>query len=314
MSERITAAGCGETGGCGAGDVSARKVIFIMVDGFGMPEKGWPNSVYENFCDSRFMKLLTRHSVPISASLGIDGIPQSATCQTALFTGINADRVMGMHMQGFPGPQLRNVITAKNLFSSLMDHGRKVAFANAYVLHSVEELARMKMRSVTTVMVESSLGWVRSIEELSTGKAVYHDITRKTLEDLRSKIPLISPENAAEHLVGISRENDLTLFEYFLTDKAGHKLDVDEIRSSLSDLSRFVCRTTETMCDNTVLVLTGDHGNCEDLSTRKHTMNPVPLLVYGKDFQGNPDLRSIDEVYHYVLKVMHCRGSEKVAN
>jgi phosphopentomutase len=30
-----------------------------------------------------------------------------------------------------------------------------------------------------------------------------------------------------------------------------------------------------------LILLTSDHGNLEDLSTRRHTANPVPLLLVG---------------------------------
>jgi 2,3-bisphosphoglycerate-independent phosphoglycerate mutase len=35
-----------------------------------------------------------------------------------------------------------------------------------------------------------------------------------------------------------------------------------------------------------LILLTSDHGNMEDLSTRRHTLNPVPGLLVGA-----PDLR-----------------------
>ena len=31
-----------------------------------------------------------------------------------------------------------------------------------------------------------------------------------------------------------------------------------------------------------LILLTSDHGNMEDLSTRRHTMNPVPALIVGE--------------------------------
>ena len=32
---------------------------------------------------------------------------------------------------------------------------------------------------------------------------------------------------------------------------------------------------------STLLVMTSDHGNIEDLSTKSHTRNPVPLVLFG---------------------------------
>ncbi len=277
-----------------------KKVIMIMVDGFGVPEKGWSNSIYSDLCDSRFVKLLADFSIPVSAKLDVDGIPQSATGQTALFTGFNAAKIMGMHMQGFPGPKLRELICSRNLFSNLMEKGKTVAFANAYVQYTLEELAIMRLKSVTTTMVESSIGWVRNMEDLISGKAVYHDLTRKTIKN-SMLVQEISPKQAAIDLLNISKDNDFTLFEYFLTDRAGHKMDVDALKEILGNLSTFVCELVDSAAENTMIILTGDHGNCEDISTRKHTTNPVPLFVYGHPLPCNRKITSIEDIYYFIL-------------
>ena len=39
--------------------------------------------------------------VPVDARLGVPGLPQSATGQTALLTGLNAPRAVGLHVNGF---------------------------------------------------------------------------------------------------------------------------------------------------------------------------------------------------------------------
>ena len=36
-----------------------------------------------------------------------------------------------------------------------------------------------------------------------------------------------------------------------------------------------------------LILITSDHGNIEDLSTRRHTLNPVPAIII-----GNPDHRA----------------------
>jgi bisphosphoglycerate-independent phosphoglycerate mutase (AlkP superfamily) len=45
-------------------------------------------------------------------------------------------------------------------------------------------------------------------------------------------------------------------------------------------------------------VLTSDHGNLEDVSTRRHTLSPVPLLLVGnararEKFSGVKDLTGV---------------------
>ena len=51
----------------------------------------------------------------------------------------------------------------------------------------------------------------------------------------------------------------------------------------LEDFDRVLSSLLASWDDSQGLVLiTSDHGNLEDLSTRKHTYNPVPALVIGK--------------------------------
>ena len=91
-----------------------------MIDGFGVPAEGWHTSIYAKYAKKGFVDLFSEFSRPISADLGVKGVPQSATGQTALFTGLNAAEVIGRHSQGFPGPTLRKLIRQQNLFSTLI--------------------------------------------------------------------------------------------------------------------------------------------------------------------------------------------------
>ncbi len=231
--------------------------------------------------------------------MGVDGIPQSATAQTALFTGINAARKIGRHIQGFPGQALREIIASDSIFKKLLEKGLQVAFANAYVKYRLDDLSNMNLRSVTTVMVQSTLGWVRDIEYLIKGAAVYHDLTHETLDNI-PELDRITPEKAAENLAGIAEKYDFTLFEYFLTDRAGHSTEIEFIGKTLTEFSTFFCRLIHATSENTVLILTGDHGNCEDISSKKHTRNPVPLFVYRHPLPKN--VEGIDKIPEFITR------------
>jgi bisphosphoglycerate-independent phosphoglycerate mutase (AlkP superfamily) len=51
------------------------------------------------------------------------------------------------------------------------------------------------------------------------------------------------------------------------------------------------------------LLITSDHGNMEDCSIRAHTLNPVPLTVWG---QGSEKLRSsINEITEVSPAILH---------
>jgi len=272
-----------------------------MIDGFGVPESGWNNSIYSKYCSSRFIELLSDYSVALDATLGVDGIPQSATGQTALFTGINAAEILNRHISGFPGAKLCEIISNQNIFDSLIKRNLKVAFANAYVRHSLEELSKMRFKSVTTVMAELSLGEVKSLNDLLNGDAIYHDITRESLASKKESIDMITSESAAYDLAIIASKHDFVLFEYFLTDRAGHKMDEAKLGSILDDFSRFFVALIDNISDDIGIVLVSDHGNCEDISIKQHTLNPVPLFVYNLPSVNRDEVFAIDHVYNYIL-------------
>lgn len=277
-----------------------KRIIFVMVDGFGVHPDGFENSAYARHCSTRFISLLKRWSVPLDATLGVAGIPQSGTGQTTLFSGINAAKRLNAHAQAFPGPSLRKILQERNIFKSLRAEEKSVAFANAYVHHTAAELKRMKTFSVTSVITENAIGSFRDGDDLRAGNAVYHDITRHTLADV--DIPIIPPEQAADDLLRISRDAHFTLFEHFLTDVGGHKRKRGLLAQTLKNLDRFVLRLVDEL-DDATLILSSDHGNCEDASTPNHTLNPVPLLIVGARRPERIEAKSIADVHDLVVQM-----------
>ncbi|HWU38007.1 MAG TPA: hypothetical protein VN203_10210, partial [Candidatus Acidoferrum sp.] len=52
-----------------------------------------------------------------------------------------------------------------------------------------------------------------------------------------------------------------------------------------------------------LVVLTSDHGNLEDLSTRRHTQNPVPALFWGAGAKKASDgVRTISDIAPAILR------------
>jgi phosphopentomutase len=66
----------------------------------------------------------------------------------------------------------------------------------------------------------------------------------------------------------------------FLTDKAGHARDMTWARMELLRVDRLLSALADESKD-TLIVVTSDHGNVEDLSTGSHTRAEVPLLACG---------------------------------
>ncbi len=254
----------------------------LFVDGLGLGlSDATVNPIVSGACPC-LEHLLAQASRPLDATLGIPGIPQSATGQTALLTGINAAAERGRHVEGFPGPELRVIIARGNVFARLLPAGIRCTFANAYYIASSADVPHLPFQSVTTVATLSALGVVRTREDLAHNRAVYHDLTRETLRRRGYTGPLVSPREAAIHLTHLATEFDFTLFEYFQTDRAGHARDHAYAQNVLRVFDAFLAELVERAnCGDFLLVLTSDHGNIEDLRTSSHTCHPVPLVVVG---------------------------------
>ena len=254
-------------------------------------------------------RLQSRNGVVLTgldATLGIAGLPQSATGQTSLFTGVNGAQVLGGHRTGLPGPQMRALVEAHGLFGRARAAGFEVTFANAYSAEYLAELDNGLQRpSVTTTAVRAAGLSFRRLEELSRGEAVTWDFCRD-LAAHRSGARLVTIEAslAGRHLVAIAERHDLTVFESFLTDLAGHlKRGVDPAEA-VRRLDAAVGGIEEAKDGKLTWILTSDHGNVEDSSVGTHTRNPVPLLAVGPGAGYFAAARSILDVPQLVLDLL----------
>jgi len=252
----------------------------LFVDGLGMGQPDAAiNPLFRGDCPV-LAGLLRTAAFPVDATLGVPGVPQSATGTTTLLTGLNAALIAGRHVEGFPGPMLREALSSENIFLKLRAAGLACAFANAYGAGSLEEASSGRRLSATTVAVLTGIGRLRLLDDLLAGRAVYHDLTREELRERGFAVPLISPEEAATHLAGIACEHDFTLFEYFQTDRAGHASDPDRKKKVLSLFDLFLATVLRLGSSRGFsVILTSDHGNIEDGLSAAHTMNPVPFIA-----------------------------------
>ncbi|MDF7799943.1 hypothetical protein P4C99_10740 [Pontiellaceae bacterium B1224] len=283
------------------------KILFLFIDGFGM---GSDDPSINPLRNPRFPNLgkLLDAAHPIDACLGVDGKPQSATGQASLLCGINAPQAMGRHIEGFPPPSLKKLIEDENLFSKLRKLGKQPTFANSYWIDDPHKIP-LRRQSVTTVMTLKALKEVRHKQELLSGMAVNHDITRWTMHTRGYDGPLISEEEAAEHLQNVARKNDFTLFEYFITDRAGHSGNPEQVFQCLETLERFLPRAAEFGKEpNQLFLLCSDHGNIEDSTTKTHTKNPVPLIAIGTGAKHDSQWQSLVNLTDITPAILNLYG------
>ncbi len=250
----------------------------------------------------------------IDATLGVAGIPQSATGQTALFTGINAAKLVGRHLSGFPTPTLQSLIRHKNIFKEINKAGLKAAFANTFTREYFETVKHGKWRhSVTTTAALSGGCQLLMVPDLIAGKAVYQDIINEQLREKGYELPLYSPEEAAEHLMGIATRNDFTLFEYFQTDRVGHNQDYQLALLLLERLDCFLKTLASDFNANQInLVVVSDHGNIEDLSIKSHTLNQIPLIALGTHANAFLACQSLLDISPAILELLGVSVVEEI--
>lgn len=133
----------------------------------------------------------------------------------------------------------------------------------------------------------------RDMAYYERGEAVAVDLAGSYFETLG--YAGTDPAASAEALIGLARGVTLTVLDVWLTDSLGHARDMREAARLLQRLDAFVAALADSLGEVT-LVITSDHGNLEDLSTKSHTTNAVPLLVLGAGAPAFAEARSILDI------------------
>lgn len=223
--------------------------------------------------------------ISLDACLGISGLPQSATGQAALLTGQNVPAQVGYHYGPKPNKAIAKIITEGNIFSRLKKAGKSVALLNAYPPRYFQSLAAgRRIYSTIPLAITNAEVALKTQADLEAGAALSADFSGHGwhTELGIDAIPEITPEQAGERIVQLTKQVDLAFFEYWLTDIAGHKQNKENalfLLNTVDNVLRGILNTWEF--DKGLILITSDHGNLEDLSTRHHTTNPVPALVIG---------------------------------
>src|SRR3989304_2254301 len=210
--------------------------------------------------------------IPTDATLGVAGLPQSATGQTALLTGLTAA-------------------------------GRTVTLANAYTEEYHEAVAARRLRhgAITTAALSAGVR-LRTVEDLRRGDAVFHDLTNRRLRSWGDDLPLLTPFQAGGNLARPAATHAFVLFEFFLTDLVAHgRVDVDPVMI-VEMVDEMLAGVIAAFPPEATLVVTSDHGNLEDGRPRPHTTNPVPPLGAGPARHHFRDVTAITDITPAVLR------------
>jgi hypothetical protein len=281
-------------------------ILFLFLDGIGI---GHDDPLSNPFSATRMPRLesllggkrIVKGITPIStpevtlheldACLGVPGMPQSATGQAVLLTGQNVAAELGYHYGPWPNKLIARTLVNGNLFSQVSKAGKRACFVNAYPPRYFEAIQSGKRSYSAIPLAVTSAGLaLKTMDDLLAGDAISADFTSQGWHDHLgiSNISVISPIEAGERLARLAIENEFTFFEYWLSDYVGHGQNMAEACKILEIFDQVltgILARWDTQSD--LILITSDHGNMEDMSTRRHTTNPVPALIIGA-----PGLRS----------------------
>ena len=302
------------------------KVLFLFLDGIGLGEKNADKNPFARaqmpYLESLLGGQKLIHGIApfeskrttllsIDAGLGVKGFPQSATGQAALLTGINIPAELGYHYGPKPNPEVAGYLDGKTIFSKAVKAGKTTALLNAYPLRYFEGIdsGRRLYSSIPLALTNAGIPLFTQADYYA-GNALSADFTGKGWRKFLgfSDSPLFEPHEAGIKLAELAKRYDFSFFEYWASDYAGHKQDMASAVRQLEIFDGVLKGLLETWRDaDGIILLTSDHGNMEDLSTRKHTDAPVPLLLFGDrearhEFQkGIQDLTGIAPA---IIKIM----------
>jgi len=304
------------------------KILFLFLDGIGLgdndPEKNPFARAKMPYLQSLLSgQTLVHTSAPfegeratllsVDPNLGVKGLPQSATGQSVLLTGINIPAELGYHYGPKPNPEVAQYLDEKTIFAKTVKAGKKTALLNAYPARYFEGIDSGKRLYSAIPLALTNVGLsLFTQDDLYASRALSADFTGQGWREFMklSDSPLFEPEEAGNKLAALAKQYDFSFFEYWASDYAGHKQDMD---SAVRQLERFdaVLKGLLAVWQNEdgLILLTSDHGNMEDLSTRKHTAANVPLLLFGdkkerREFQKDiHDLTGIAPAINSYLKI-----------
>ncbi len=292
------------------------RVLFIFLDGIGLGENNPETNPFARAKMPTLNQLLEGRSLlkgaapfhgeratllAVDPAVGVSGLPQSATGQAILLTGINIPAELGYHYGPKPNPEVAAYLKEATLFSRFTKEGKKAALLNAYpprYFHGIDSGKRL-YSSIPLAVTNAGLPLFRQ-DDFFAGRALSADFTGEGWRTMLgfSEAPVMEPHHAGQTLSTLAKEYDFALFEYWASDYAGHKQEMDNAIRLMETFDGILGGLTEAWDDNGLILVTSDHGNMEDLSTRRHTDADVPALVIGDKTARNEFTRGMKDLTH----------------
>ncbi len=294
--------------------MNERSVVLLFLDGVGLGDANAETNPFMHVDLPAVQSLLgvshlTRDAagaitpqaalLGLDACLGVPGLPQSGTGQTTILTGRNTAAALGRHYGPYPNQPLREMLGRHNLFKTLLEAHKPVAYANAYPARFLDRLNRGKGRlSANTQAAHLSGLKIRSGDDLRRERAVSALFSNRYWPEPDFELPPVDARRAGQNLARLSRDHALTFFEFWYSDLLGHKQKREESIEILGMLDDFIAGILDALdLGRSLLLVVSDHGNFEDWTTSKHTTNPALTILAGAGLaELAPQLESLVDV------------------
>ncbi len=225
--------------------------------------------------------------VPTDAGLGVPGRPQSATGQAIILSGRNVSQAIGEHYGPKPNPAVTEEVKKGTLFKEVVEAGGKAALITPYPQDFFDAINQGKRLLSSVPLAANSAGIpLMTAEDLINGRAVSPGFTGQAWHDLLGypDVPILTPHQAGQQIANIAKTYDFSFFEHWPSDRFGHRGPLEDAVSHLELIDAALGGLFEAWDDeNGLLIITSDHGNIEDKSHRRHSMNRVPTILIGKE-------------------------------
>jgi 2,3-bisphosphoglycerate-independent phosphoglycerate mutase len=220
-------------------------VLFLFIDGVGVAPASDTNPLVqaatpvlqrilggaltaEGFASARGAHDFPVLAHPIDARLGLPGLPQSGTGQCTLMTGENCSALHGTHFGPYPPSTIRPLLHERNIYSRIAASGRPIDFANAFPTMYFERIAKrpVMMPTIASSFIAAGRS-LRTATDLRDGNAISAEMLNARWKEMgHTEIEPITMDVAGKRLAHIVGNASFSMFEYWLTDKAGHAQDI----------------------------------------------------------------------------------------
>jgi hypothetical protein len=223
--------------------------------------------------------------VAADATLGMPGLPQSATGQATILTGHNVPRLAGQHYGPKPNPAVAAALAEGTLFSEVVQAGGRAALLTPYPERYFEGISSGRRLLSAVPLAASHAGLpLHTADDLRQGDAVSPDFTNHGWRDHLGydDMPVLSLPGAGRRITVLARRNQFSFFEHWPSDRHGHRGTLAEARAHLERIDAVLGGLFAAWDDEAgLLIITSDHGNIEAKDRRQHTANPVPTILLG---------------------------------